>query len=72
MQAVFGLIKDAACLALHHLGADLLTAVGRQAVQNDRIGCRLLHQGLIHAESRKGLLPLRLFGFLAHGGPNVV
>ena len=43
MKTIFSLIKDAAGGAFHHSWADLLTAMGRQAMQNDRLRISCLH-----------------------------
>ena len=43
MKTIFSLIKDAAGRAFHHSWADLLAAMGRQAVQNDGRRISSLH-----------------------------
>jgi hypothetical protein len=38
MQAVFGLVEDHRMRAVHHLGGDLLAAMGGQAMHEQRVG----------------------------------
>ncbi len=71
METVFGLVEHPAGGPIDDAGTDLLTAMGRQAMQHDgaRIGRR--QQRFIEAEACKGLLPLPLFLLLAHRGPDI-
>jgi hypothetical protein len=40
MQTILRLVKDPAGGTLHHPGTDLLIAMGRQTMQNNRFGIR--------------------------------
>ena len=68
VQAVLGLIKDAAGAAFHGPGADLQAAVGGQAVQHDGAAVSLGDQLFVQAPAGKGPLTLGLFLFLALSG----
>ena len=71
VAAVLGLVPDHALRAVEHVGVDLLAAVGRQAVHDDRVGRGERHQlggDRVVAERRQpggGLL------LLAHRDPRV-
>ena len=71
METVLRLIKDPTRSTFHDLSGDFLTAMSRKTVQNNGIGCRVIHQLLIHAEVRKSLFSLLLFLLLAHRSPNI-
>ena len=71
MQAIFRLIKDPAGRSLHHTRTDLLSTMGRQAVQHDGAGVRFGQQLLIHTEPLESLFPLPLLLLLANSGPNI-
>ena len=51
--------------------ADLLAAVGREAVQDDAVGFGEGHQGVVEAVTGKGLEPLLLLRLLPHARPDV-
>ena len=71
MQTVLRLIKDPTRSTFHDLSGDFLTAMGRKTVKNNGIGCRVIHQVLVHAEVGKRLFSLLLFLLLAHRSPNI-
>ena len=71
VHSVLGLIKYAALVAFNHGGADLLAAVGRQAVQHDRPAIGFRQQLAIKAPAPKRPLPFNLLLLLPHRGPNI-
>src|SRR5699024_2798840 len=69
VQAVLGLVPDNGGGPVDHGGADLLAAVGGQAVQEDPAG--QLHQLIGDLVRGEGLLSSSVLAFLAHRHPGV-
>src|SRR5690349_21074409 len=66
VQAILGLVPDAALRSLDDVVADFLASVRRQAVQEDRVLVRDLHQLLIDGEAGERLLAFLLLLLLTH------
>ncbi len=71
MQAIFGLLPDHGVRRIHQLGADLLAAVGGQAVHIKGVAGGPAHQFSVHLIGREHPGALELFLFLAHGSPYI-
>ena len=71
MEAVLRLVEDPGLGSVDHFGGDLLTPMGREAVQEDGVGIGQPHDAPVHTEAVKDLLPRRLLLLLAHGGPDI-
>ena len=66
MHAVGGLHPDPAAVAVEHSISDLFVAMGRQAMQEDRIGGGQGHQPLIDLEPLEVATPLLGLRLLPH------
>src|SRR5277367_405627 len=71
VQAIFCLVVNDRARRVYNAGADLKTAVGGQAVQEDRIGRGLREERFIDLISGEGFFASGGFGFLAHARPNI-
>ena len=71
MQAILRLIPDHRIRRIHQPGADLLAAVGRQAVHVKGVARGPAHQFGIHLVGREQRRSLLLLTLLAHGGPHI-
>ena len=70
MQPVLRLVEDDAPRSVHHVGRDLLAAMGREAVHHERLG-RDREQVPVHLERGEGVTALFRLGLVAHRRPRV-
>src|SRR5690554_1505614 len=71
MQAVLRLVPDDTLAAVDHVGRDLVAAIGREAVHEDRIVLREGHELRIDSVASEEFDALGLLLLLAHGHPGV-
>ncbi len=71
MQPVLRLLEDHRARHVGDLVGHLLAAVGRQAVHEDRVGTRPLHDLHRDLVRHEDLLAILALGLLPHRGPDV-
>src|ERR1700733_6100915 len=71
VQTVLRLVEDDRALRVDHPVGDLLAAMRRQAVHDNRLRRRLSQQFIVDLVGRENPRPLTGFLFLAHAGPGI-
>src|SRR5690606_27452740 len=71
VEPILRLVPDAALRAVDDLGADLLAAMGGEAMEEDPALRGPSHERLVDQETGEGLPPGLRLGLLAHAGPDV-
>jgi hypothetical protein len=71
VHPVLGLVPDDRLRPVDHLGLDLLAAMRRQAVHEERVGARRGHHLGVDAPVGEGDPALGVLGLVAHARPDV-